>query len=559
MKSPVPPAGHSSNSSAMTHPHDAQTPVLIAGAGPAGLAAASELAHHGIRSIVVEPRREISYIRPRAKTTSARTMELFRRWGVADAVRRAAPLSREWCRRVVFCDDLACGAITEFQDVFGLSAAEHGMAAESGQQVMQPVVEDVLREHLARTGLAELRLGERLRGFTEQPDGVSCEIVRADGSAYRLVSEYLLGCDGSRSTVRDGIGATLHGSSAPYANLNAVIRAPGLRPASGTALHYWVVGTDVPGVVGPLDHEGTWWVSLGEVGEPVGTESVVELIARLAGRSVAELGIEVLSTDPWTPRMMLADRFATERVFLVGESAHVNPPLGGHGFNTCVGDAVNIGWKIAAVLQGWAGAGLLASYEVERRGVAELTLASAVRNLRASGPERATTAERIQETKAEEFSSLGLVLGYSYAGSPVITGASEDVPPHLGVENYVPTTVPGARLPHAWVSPGHALYDDLGLGMTLLHPPDSDAEAVAAFADRAAALGIPLTLLEFPKGTHWTQDYLLVRPDQHIAWRGRDLEGADLSRLCGTSRCSGSPMPSSEKTQEGAHLCPCTD
>jgi 2-polyprenyl-6-methoxyphenol hydroxylase-like FAD-dependent oxidoreductase len=517
-----------------------RTPVLIAGAGPAGLAAASELAHHGIPSVVVEPRREVSHLRPRAKTTSARTMELFRRWGVADAVRRAAPLSPAWSRRVVFCGTLAKEAITEFQDVFGLSAAEHGLAAESGQQVVQPVVEDVLREHLAHTGLAELRLGECLLGFTEQPDGVTCEIIRADGSTYRLVSDYLLGCDGGRSTVRDGIGATLHGSSAPRANLNAVIRAPSLRPAAGTALHYWVVGTDVPGVVGPLDHDGTWWVSLADVDEPTGTERVVELIARLAGRSITELGIEVLSTDPWTPRMMLADRFATERVFLVGESAHVNPPLGGHGFNTCVGDAVNIGWKIAAVLQGWASPGLLASYEVERRGVAELTLASAIRNLRASGPDRATTAEKIRDTKVEEFHSLGLVLGYSYAGSPVIAGDGADDPPQLGVQSYIPTTRPGARLPHSWVAPGHALYDDLGHGMTLLQPPDSGAEAVVAFAERAADLGVPLTLLKFPSETEWAQDYLLVRPDQHIAWRGRDLEAADLGRLCGTTQRSGS-------------------
>ncbi|OAP19928.1 2,4-dichlorophenol 6-monooxygenase [Amycolatopsis sp. M39] len=402
--------------------------------------------------------------------------------------------------------------------------------------MVQPVVEVVLREHLARTGLAEFRLGERLLGFTEQPDGVTCEIVRADGSTYRLVSEYLLGCDGGRSTVRDGIGATLLGSSAPRANLNAVIRAPSLRPAAGAALHYWVVGTDVPGVVGPLNHDGTWWVSLADVGESAGTERAAELIAWLAGRSIADLGIDVLSTDPWTPRMLLADRFATERVFLVGESTHVNPPLGGHGFNTCVGDAVNIGWKIAAVLQGWAGPGLLASYEIERRGVAELTLASAVRNLRASGPERATTAEKIQETKAEEFHSLGLVLGYSYAGSPVMAGDGEDDPPQLGVQRYVPTTLPGARLPHSWVAPGHALYDDLGRGMTLLQPPDADAEAVAAFAERAADLGVPLTLLEFPTATDWAEDYLLVRPDQHIAWRGHDLETVDLSRLCGITQ-----------------------
>ncbi|WP_345417628.1 FAD-dependent monooxygenase [Pseudonocardia xishanensis] len=503
--------------------------MLIAGGGPAGLAAASELAHHGIHSVLLEPRREVSHLRPRAKTTSARTMELFRRWGIADEVRRAAPLSHSWSRRVVFCAALDAEPITEFRDVFGLSAAEDGFTAEAGQQVAQPVVEEVLRAHLVRSGLAELRLGERLLGFTERRDGVVCEVLRADGSTYRLATEYLLGCDGGRSTVREEIGAVLHGSSAPRANLNAVIRAPGLRPTAGTALHYWVVEPEVPGAVGPLDRDGLWWVTLADVGESADAARAVELIERLAGRTAAELGIEVLSTDPWTPRMMLADRFATDRVFLVGESAHVNPPFGGHGFNTCVGDAVNIGWKLAAVLQGWAGVDLLASYEIERRGIAELTLASAVRNLEASGPNRAVTGARIQQTKAEEFHSLGLVLGYSYAGSPVI---ADHAASRADVQTYEPSIVPGGRLPHAWIAPGHALYDDLGLGMTLLVPPGAGGRATAAFAEHAGVIGIPLTLLESPLRA---SDYVLVRPDQHVAWCDRDLGTAELARYCGVS------------------------
>ena len=128
----------------------------------------------------------------------------------------------------------------------------------------------------------------------------------------------------------------------------------------------------------------------------------------------------MLATDPWIARMLVADTFADRRVFLVGESAHVNPPWGGHGFNTSVGDAVNIAWKIAAVEHGWAPPELLASYESERRGVVEQTVASAESNMRALAGDLPADAAAIQRAKRTEFHSLGLVLGYSYAGSPVI-------------------------------------------------------------------------------------------------------------------------------------------
>ena len=131
----------------------------------------------------------------------------------------------------------------------------------------------------------------------------------------------------------------------------------------------------------------------------------------------------MLASDPWLARMLVADRFAAGRVFLVGESAHVNPPWGGHGFNTSVGDAVNVAWKIAAVEHGWAAAALLASYEPERRRVIEQTVASAAANMRSLAHDLPPDAQAIQRAKRSEFHSLGLVLGYSYAGSPVIQPA----------------------------------------------------------------------------------------------------------------------------------------
>jgi hypothetical protein len=228
--------------------------------------------------------------------------------------------------------------------------------------------------------------------------------------------------------------------------------------------------------------------------------------------------------------MMLADKFAAGRVFLAGEAAHVNPPWGGHGFNTSVGDAVNIAWKIAAVEHGWAPPELLASYEAERRGVAEETLACAESNMRALAGDLPADEAAIQRVKRCEFYSLGLVLGYSYAGSPLIQPCG---PPSPAADStsYRPTARPGARLPHAWFPDGASLYDRLGTGFALL----GLAGRGSSLAARARRRGIPLAVVEPPPGYPWRDDFLLVRPDQHIAWRASDPDTIDLDIATGAS------------------------
>jgi hypothetical protein len=217
----------------------------------------------------------------------------------------------------------------------------------------------------------------------------------------------------------------------------------------------------------------------------------------------------------------------------------VNPPWGGHGFNTSVGDAVNVAWKIAAVEQGWAPAGLLASYEPERRGVIEQTVASAAANMRALARDLPRDERAIQAAKRSEFHSLGLVLGYSYAGSPVIQPGAEPGVAAFGdaaardVSTYIPDAAPGARLPHAWLPDGASLYDRLGAGFTLLGPAGPGDPAVAVLADRARHRGIPLEVLRAPPDYPWGQEFLLVRPDQHIAWRTRDAAQIDLDLVTG--------------------------
>jgi hypothetical protein len=263
----------------------------------------------------------------------------------------------------------------------------------------------------------------------------------------------------------------------------------------------------------------------------------VALVRSLVGD---DIDVEVLATDPWSARMLLVDHYRGERVFLVGDAAHLNPPWGGHGFNTCVGDAVNLGWKLAAVLQGWARPALLDSYEPERRPVAERTIAAAgnqeaflapsfaAARLDADGPTgqalRAEVARALQ-AKDPEFHSLGLVLGYDYPDSPVVVpdGGSRQEPV---VNSFTPTAHAGARLPHVWLPDGTSIYDLLGDGFAVLRL-GTTADA-GALTDAAARLRIPLRVLDLvhlPRlRTLYEADLVLVRPDQHIAWHGSNVE-----------------------------------
>ncbi|MGH3150097.1 MAG: FAD-dependent monooxygenase, partial [Streptosporangiaceae bacterium] len=494
-----------------------------------GLAAAAELARHRVGCLLIEPRAEVSHRRPRAKTTSIRTMEYLRRWGLAGALRTAAPLKVAWSQRVTFCESLSGRRITDFDGAFGLTTERDDRFAEPGQQVPQPVVEEVLRAHLRRQPGAELRFGHAATALAQDEDGVTVDITDQAGAGYHVRARYVLGCDGAAGVTRDQTEARYVGYADPRPNFNMVFRAPALDTRLGPAVQYWVVGAAINGLIGRLDLSGTWWAITPGVEAAYGTAHLPELIAGLAGGPV---DYQLVATDPWTARMLVADAFADRRVFLVGESAHVNPPWGGHGFNTCVGDAVNIAWKIAAVESGWAPPELLASYEPERRGVAEQTVASAESNMQAGANVLPRDAAAIQRAKASEFYSLGLVLGYSYAGSPVVQPGAG--PARIGagdVTSYTPSAEPGARLPHHWLPDGTSLYDRLGRGFTLIGPPGY--AAVADLAARAACRRIPLTVAEAPPDYPWREEFLLVRPDQHIAWRADDPAGLDIEAAAG--------------------------
>lgn len=269
-----------------------------------------------------------------------------------------------------------------------------------------------------------------------------------------------------------------------------------------------------------------------------GEREALRLVDGMAGSPVQA---RVVSTDPWTARMQIVDRMRRGRVFLAGDAAHLNPPFGGHGLNTGIGDAVDLGWKLAAVLTGWAGPRVLDSYEAERRPVQERVIREATANMRVLSTElladnleaddaagaaaRAAAAARVQETKRAEFHSLDLVLGLRIEDSPIL-------PPAPGSAQV------GARLPHLFLPDGRSLYDLLGEGLTLLAPPGADT---AALVEAARLRSVPLTVVELPTAAGAPgAPLLLVRPDQVVGWTGTTTPPDSLALI---DRLTGHPAP----------------
>ncbi|GAA2037425.1 FAD-dependent oxidoreductase [Catenulispora yoronensis] len=508
----------------MSGSRPAHVPVLIAGGGPVGLAAAVELGRRGVGCLVVEPRRQVSTARPRCKTLNVRTMEHLRRWGLADRLRERAPLPVSWSQDVVFCTSLSGWELSRFTGVLGLST-QGDRFAETGQQAPQYVLEEVLRAHVAELEPCELLLGARVAAVHQDEERATAAIENEAGERFEVTADYVLGCDGPRSVVREQIGSAYVGGQALRPNFGMVFRSRELwkHVGHGPAVQYWVVNADAPALVGPLDRTDTWWAIAFGVGAEAGRNSAHRIIDALAGTAVEA---EVLSTDPWTARMQIVDRMRDRRVFLAGDAAHLNPPFGGHGLNTGIGDAVDLGWKIAAVLAGWGGEQLLNSYEAERRPIQERVIAEASANMRVLSTElladnlddadaagaraREAAGRRIQETKTAEFHSLELVLEQRIDSSPVIPG-------DLG------TAAVGRRLAHRQLSDGRSLFDVLGPDLSLLAGPDARAQA-DAFEQAAETCGVPVTRLDLAASS--TAPLVLVRPDQVVAWQGAGVPDA---------------------------------
>jgi 2-polyprenyl-6-methoxyphenol hydroxylase-like FAD-dependent oxidoreductase len=542
---------------------DGETDVVIVGAGPVGLAAAIELGQRGVRCIVVERNDRVGYS-PRAKTTNVRSREHLRRWGIADALRRASPISPDRPSTVVFATRMNGPLIARFENAVSGSRARNHLYSEEAQWVPQYVLEEVLRQCAQSLSGVAIRFETEFVSLTQAANGVTAQLRDTrNGRMATVRSRYLIGADGARSSVRDAIGATMIGEGAFSRNFSIIFRAPDLaaRQIHGPAIMYWMVNEEMPSLLGPMDEEGLWTFMVTKLPDNTdpATIDAVDLIRR--GTGLRDLAIEIVGTDLWVAHRLIADRYARGRVYLAGDACHLHPPFGGFGMNMGIGDAVDLGWKIAACLGGWGGDDLLASYEIERRPVHERTIAEAVHNFGHTGSQilrpdleapgvvgeatRREVADLIEATKVREFKTLGIVLGLRYADSPIIVADGSTPPPdHFML--YVPSAHPGCLAPHLWLADGSSLYDHFGPGFTLL-VTDGDARPADRLSKAAAKRNVPFKVLA-PANVRLRPRYearfALIRPDQHVAWRGDDIPAdcdALLAQVTGASRKGSAP------------------
>lgn len=520
-------------------------PVVIAGAGPVGLVLALELSHQGVRSILVE-RQPTTTTFPKMDVTNARSMELLARLGLADLV-RAAGVPSQHSFDVIFASSLAgrefgrwrLPSVDEMRaEIAGCT--DGSAPAEPWQRAMQADVEAVLMRRCLEDDMVDVQRPWRVTGVTQDADVVETTIVHANTGERRVLrSAYAVGCDGARSQVRASLGIEQEGAEevATFALVHFRSRDRERLQAHG---QFWHLFFATGGIVISQDEDEVWTVHSQVPPETQpGSVDPVAVVRNVCGVPV-EID-EMLEHTIWRPNVLVADRYRAGRVFLAGDACHQVIPTGGYGMNTGLADAVDLGWKLAAVIDGWGGEALLDSYEAERRPVALRNRDWSFRHLSVhlQMPERADVALIDDDSDAGarhraelgefvaanngENTSVGIELGYVYAGSPVVASTAEDEPPELDPLVYRPTTFPGARAPHVPLADGGSILSCFSRGFTLV---DHGAPDPARLLDAAAALGVPMTHValgpDAASASVYERRLVLVRPDGHVAWRGDD-------------------------------------
>ncbi|MEU6219980.1 FAD-dependent monooxygenase [Streptomyces sp. NPDC047022] len=521
--------------------------ILVAGAGPVGAVLALELARYGVPSTIIE-RSFAPPLFPKMDYLNGRTMELFRRLGIADEV-RSGGVSSEFASDFLWTCGFTGPPVAVWhhaspQDELAEAAKPNDGSAplEPYQRITGSLLEELLRAKVRAHPLIELYEGWTVTGLEDHDDtGVTVHVVEAAGGVRRrLRTRWLAGCDGAGSAVRTALGIAMP-VEGPRTNRCSVY----FRSAD-PVLRTWgraFVTTSSNGITMVSRDEQDSWTASFQVpdGEPFTGDPVAAMRDRLGVDFTVD---EVLCLSSWQGTLAVAEHYSDRSVFLVGDAAHQFYPFGGHGANTGIADAVDLGWKLAAVENGWGGPDLLNSYQAERRPVAMFNREMSANllevwrrfgQLARDGASRAHLSGFL-ERQAHHVDNTGIHFGYRYGTSPVV--AHEDGPePRWSWSRIVPTTWPGGRPPSLRMADGSELFDHFGPGLTLV---DTSADgAGATLAERAAQRGIPLrhlTIKDEPVRDAWERPLVLVRPDQHVAWRADEAPAdadAVLDLVCG--------------------------
>ena len=521
------------------HPRHVETryQVVIVGGGPVGVGLAVELGLRGVRCAVVEKRTQLSAI-PKGQGLSQRTMEHFWSWGLADDLRAARTMP----------EDHPIGQVTHYENLlseFWQASPDRTVVRDfyfqANERLPQYRTEEVLRRKLAGLPGVDAFWGWAVTGVEQDADGVRVVAVH-DGEERVLAADYVVGCDGGHSVVREQADIARHGTDWDELVALVVFRSRELHehlerfPPRST---YRVMHPDLKG----------YWMFFGrvDVGEefffhapvPAGTTpetfDATALLHRAAGFPFA---VEVDHVGFWDLRVQVADRYRAGRAFIAGDAAHTHPPYGGFGLNNGLEDAVNLGWKLAAVLQGWGGDALLESYSLERQAIFRDVGEDIIGGWIAS--DRAFLEKHSPDTDREAFEREWVEVTKEYGrrlrdfephyeGSPVVLGPPDGVISAHGEHTF--TARAGHHLPPRTTASGRNAFAALGHGFTLL-ALDAPAGATDGLVAAAADLGVPLTVVRDGAGeaASYGAALVLVRPDAFVAWTG-DTAPADPGAL----------------------------
>ena len=537
---------------------DVEIPVLIIGAGPAGMSMALLLGRLGTPCILAERRPSVG-THPRATGVRIRTMELFRVWGIdGEVVRRALPVKSSgdmaWVHTVAG-EEFGRFDIGEARDDGLQQSATPMNEVFCPQDQVEPVLLDAVR----RYPTVDVRLATEVQQLRPNGSGATAVLVDAGGST-RVRAEFVVACDGSGSPTRDVLGIELAGPPPSIPSVNVEFRAD-LGPYVGdySAVIHWVINSRTCGMLAARDGRFQWYYSVmgGDAGiaDPSDSSGWIRIVRDAVG--VADLPVEIEAVRHWVMDARVSDSFRRGSVFLAGDAAHRFPPSGGFGMNSSIQDAHNLAWKLHAVLSGWAGPGLLDTYQVERRPIAEFNGQQSWRNMALMaetgiGPHivefaRGLEAERDNggdlplrakirhgiPLQSPHFDALGQDIGFSYPSGALISDGSE--PPMTEDPQFVHSGAPGRRAPHHYLHRDGTQISTLDLfdtSLTLLAGEEGEGWVTAARA-AATVRGVPLRAyrvgtdadLHDPTGT-WAKSAgvgpggaSLVRPDGHVAWR----------------------------------------